>query len=258
MVTNNDFLSKLGLSVKQIKLYLDLAAHPDSTVVQLNQRIGEPRSSIYLELERLINRGFIIAKRIDKSTSYKITDPKILKLTLDEEADKLQYLTDHLSSFSSHIHQLATTKEAPRSINLYTGSVGIKQLLWNIIISRSKLVIGFSPGQLENVTDRDFAEKWRQAFRDRGMHNQIIFNQPKPLKWSEVPNFLEKNVEAKTLDENQIKFERMTLIYGDILTVCSLKTDNDQYGIEIHDELLVNSQKQIFNFLWDHVAKKLV
>lgn len=49
----------------------------------------------------------------------------------------------------------------------------------------------------------------------------------------------------------------MTLIYNDVLSVCSLKTDPDQYGIEIKDELLVSSHKQIFNFLWDHVAKKL-
>jgi len=49
----------------------------------------------------------------------------------------------------------------------------------------------------------------------------------------------------------------MMLIYKDTLTVCSLKTDSDQYGIEIKDDLLVKSQIQLFDFLWNHVAKKL-
>ena len=89
------------------------------------------------------------------------------------------------------------------------------------------------------------------------MHNKIIFNKPVPLTWSDVPDFLEKNVEAKSLDQKKIKFDRMTLIYQDILTVCSLKTDKDQYGIEIKDQLLVQSYKQMFDFLWNHVAKKL-
>lgn len=256
-MTPAEYLAQLGLSSKQIELYLDLAAHPESTVVNLNKHLHTPRSSIYLELERLIDKGYVICKKVGKSTYYKITDPKILELSLEKEAEKLQYLTTNLDSFHQSINKLKSIPEAPKAINIYKGQTGIKQLLWNIILSRTKLVIGFSPGQLEHVTDRDFAEKWREEFRRRHMHNQIIFNRPKPLIWSNVPRFLEENVEAKTLDENKIKFDRMTLIYDNILTVCSLKTDSDQYGIEIRDELLINSYKQIFNFLWEHVAEPI-
>ncbi len=257
MVTEAEYLEKFGLSEKQREIYLNLAAHPDSTVVEISKHIHEPRSSIYLELERLMGKGFVISKKIGKSTLYKITDPKILELTLEDEAAKLQYLRKNLPDFSKKIRNSQITEEPPKTVNLYKGSEGVKQILWNIILSRSPLVIGFSPGQLEHVTDRSFAEKWRAEFMRRGMHNKIIFNRPKPLKWSDVPGFLEENVEAKTLDEEKIKFDRLTLIYNDVLTVCSLKTDSDQYGIEIRDELLINSYKQIFNFLWDHVANKL-
>ncbi len=257
MVTTVDYLTKLGLSQKQIKIYLDLAAHPESTVVQVHGRIQEPRSSIYLELERLIDEGFVISKKVGKSTLYKITDPKILQLVLEERAKNLQFLTQNLGSFSQDIKEFEVARETPKTINIYKGQAGIKQLLWNIIISQADEVIGFSPGQLEHVTDRVFAEKWREEFGRLGMHNRIIFNKPKPLVWSDVPGFLEKHVEAKTLDENKIKFDRMTLIYKDVLTVCSLKTDKDQYGIEIRDELLVKSYFQLFDFLWKHVAKPL-
>ncbi|MFZ2199985.1 MAG: helix-turn-helix domain-containing protein [Microgenomates group bacterium] len=254
-MTSQDFLAKLGLSSKQIQVYLDLASHPESTIVALHKRLGIPRSSLYLETERLVNKGFVISKHVGKSTLYKITDPSILKLTLESESAKLNYLTSHLSSFASMMTNLKTTKEPQKMINIYKGQSGIKQLLWNIITSDAKLVIGYSPGQLEAVTDREFAEKWRDEFRKRGKHNKIIFNQPKPLAWSDVPHFLTENVDVKTLDEKQIKFDRLTLIYDDVFTVCSLKADGDQYGIEIRDQLLINSYKQIFEFLWDHVAK---
>ncbi|KKU44630.1 MAG: Transcriptional regulator, TrmB [Microgenomates group bacterium GW2011_GWA2_46_7] len=213
-MTPNEYLAKLGLSSRQIKVYLDLAAYPESTVVEINKRVLSPRSTIYLELERLINLGFVISKKIGKSTHYKITDPKILQLTLTNEATKLEFLTSHLQSFSQNIQALSISPTPPKTINIYKGPIGIKQL-------------------------------------------QIIFNQPKPLVWSDIPGFLTNNVEAKTLDETKIKFDRLTLIYHDVLTVCSLKTDSDQYGIEIRDQLLINSYKQIFTFLWDHVAKSL-
>jgi len=256
-MTLGDFLSQLGLSKKQIRIYLDLAANPESTVVDIYRRIHQPRSSIYLELERLINKSYVISKKIGNSTFFKITEPKILKFSIEEEIEKLKSLNQNLNNFSSSLKQLKTTPDTSKTINIYKSQDGIKQLLWNILLSRADLVIGYSPGQLEDVTDRKFSEKWRQEFRDRHMHNKIIFNKPVPLTWSDVPDFLEKNVEAKSLDQKKIKFDRMTLIYQDILTVCSLKTDKDQYGIEIKDQLLVQSYKQMFDFLWNHVAKKL-
>lgn len=256
-MTQMEFLKQLGLNDGQIKIYIDLASHPESTVVGIHKRIFSPRSTIYLELERLIDRGFVISKKVGKTTLYKITNPDILKLTIEEEAKKLDFLKVNLKEFSKSIVDLESNNEAPKTINIYKGRAGIKQMLWNIILSKTKLLTGFSPGQLEDVTDRDFAEKWREEFRNRKMHNRIIFNKPKPLVWSDIPHFLEKNVEAKTLDEKKIKFDRYTLIYDDILSICSLKTDSDQYGIEIRDKLLVQSYKQIFDFLWTHVAKKL-
>lgn len=257
MVTQEEYLKQLGLSSQQIKIYLDLASHPESTVVAIHKRLFHPRSSIYLELERLTDKGFIISKKVGKTTTYKITRPEILELEIEKEAEKLSFLKKNLSGFTKSISSLEGSKQTPKSINIYKGQSGIKQLLWNIILSKTKLLVGFSPGQLEDVTDRKFAEKWREEFKRFNMHNRIIFNKTKPLSWSDVPHFLEKNVEAEVLDEKKIKFDRYTLIYDDILAVCSLKTDSDQYGIEIRDELLVQSYRQIFDFIWNHVAKKL-
>ena len=256
-MTQEEFLKRLGLSDKQSKIYLDLAAHVESTVVDIHKRIHHPRSSIYLELERLIDQGYVISKKVGKTTVYKITNPSVLKLTLEKESENLRFLTGNLDDFDKSIKELAKAVEKPKTINIYKGQAGIKQLLWNIIISKAELVVGFSPGQLEDVTDRNFSERWREEFRNNNMHNRIIFNKPKPLVWSDVPKFLEQNVEARTLDEKKIKFDRYTLIYKDVIALCSLKTDSDQYGIEIRDELLVASYKQIFDFLWAHVAKKL-
>lgn len=210
-----------------------------------------------MELERLSNKGFINYKKIEKTTFYKIVNPSILKHVLEEESKKLEFLTQNLDLFNQGIKELSSVKDKPKTIDIYKGPAGVKQLLWNIITSGTKVVVGFSPGQLENVTDRNFSEKWRKEFMEKKMFNKIIFNTPKPLIWSDIPDFLKNNVEAKSLEAKKIKFDRMILIYNDILTVCSLKTDKDQYGIEIRDELLVKSYKQIFDFLWQHVAKKL-
>lgn len=256
-MTPNEFLTLLGLTQRQVQIYLDLAANPESTVVNISNRIKRPRSTIYLELEKLIQDGFVISEKVGKVNVFKITQPAALKFRLDEKLSRFHKLSVELNNFTQDLRGLEKSKSATNTVDIYKGQAGIKQLLWNILVSRADLVVGFSPGQLEDITDRKFAEKWREEFRKRQMRNKIIFNKPKPLIWSDVPLFLKENVEAKTLDVRKIKFDRMILIYKDVLTICSLKTEKDQYGIEIRDRLLVESHKQMFDFLWNHVAKGL-
>jgi sugar-specific transcriptional regulator TrmB len=256
-MTTRDFLKQYGLTAKQIDIYLDLAAHPDSTVVNISKRARLPRSTIYLELQRLTQAGTVISKNVGKTTLFKVTDPKVLKLSLQDEVARLSNLTANLDSFNNMIQALAGAKPEPLSVNIYKGSPGIKQLLWNILIANPKEVVGFSPGQLEDITDRDFAEKWRAEFKLRNMHNKIIFNNAKPLDWSNVPGFLGETVAVKTLDAAKIKFDRMILVYDGVVTICSLNSDEDQYGIEIRDKLLFQSYWQLFDFLWEHVANPL-
>ena len=107
-MTLGDFLSQLGLSKKQIRIYLDLAANPESTVVDIYRRIHQPRSSIYLELERLINKSYVISKKIGNSTFFKITEPKILKFSLEEEIEKLQA---NQKKFKAQLYQVRNNKE---------------------------------------------------------------------------------------------------------------------------------------------------
>ena len=114
-----EYLEKLGLSENQIKIYLDLASYPESTVVQIHRRIEEPRSSIYLELERLINDGVVTSKKVGKSTLFKITDPKVFELNLKEESKKLKFLSQNLTEFEKEIKKLEKTKETKKTINVY-------------------------------------------------------------------------------------------------------------------------------------------
>ena len=105
-MTPSDYLAQLGLSKRQIRIYLDLAAHPDSTVVHIHKRITLPRSSIYLEAERLIDKGYLISKKVGKTTFYKITNPEILQLSLEDEAQKTNFLIENLPDFYHSIKNL--------------------------------------------------------------------------------------------------------------------------------------------------------
>jgi sugar-specific transcriptional regulator TrmB len=254
-MTNKEFLQNLGLNSKQIDIYLYLASSPESSVVEIAKSIKRPRSSIYLELDRLISKGFVTSQKIGKTTKYKIIEPNSLKYKIKEEKEKLTSLTKNIDEFVKNIDHLKTPQASYNSIQVYKDQEGIKQLLWNMLSCKSGLVVGYSPGTLEDVTDRKFSEKWRAEFKRRNLHNKIILNASVSLNWSNVPEFLDKYVEARTLEDKKIKFDREMLMYDNTLVVISKKTDPDQYGIEIEDKLLVQSLFQLFDFIWNEVAK---
>lgn len=254
-----EFLSQLGLTHKQIRIYTDLAQNPDSTVVQISRRTGLPRSSIYTELDQLIDKGYVHFKKVGKSTKFKITDPRNIKYELDEKSRLIAQLQANADQFVSQLLSGPATQKSHHSINVYEGQAGIKQILWNILSTKEKLVVGYSHSRLEQVVDHDFAERWREEFRRREIRNKMILNKPVKVNWSTVPDFLGTDwVQLKTLQQEKISFDREIFMYDDTLTIISPKTDPEQYGVEITDKFLVDSYRQIFNFLWEHVAQENV
>lgn len=253
----NVYLQKLGLDEFQANIYLELSKSTSSTVVTLARKLNKPRSTLYLELEKMMKNGFVISEKEENSTKFKIAPISTLKYKLNSEQSRVQSLTEGFDDFVENLQANASSFKSTYSINIYKGQEGIKQLLWNILTSGTKEVVGFTPGHLENVVDREFAEKWRAEFKLRGMFNRIILNETVPLDWSDIPGFLSENVEARTLEEKKLRFDREVLLYNDTLLVIGGIEDPDQYGVEINDRLLVTSYRQMFDLLWNEMAVKI-
>lgn len=247
-----EYLKRLGLSKKQRKILYSLSKHKESSVVEISTDTKIPRSSIYLELDRLEEMGFAVSVFENGVRRYKLSSRDDFRFIVQGKYKTSLMLLSGVDSFLDNFYD---NEIGEAKINVYRTKQGIKQLLWKILVSEEKELLGFSPGTLEDVTDHKFAEEWRAEFQARGMINRIILNDTVPMNWSDIPNFLSRNVKAKTLKASKIQFEREVLIYGDTLVLISKKDTPDQYGIEIKDKLLVDSYKQLFNFLWDFVAK---
>ncbi len=256
-MSNEHFLRQIGLSEREVKVYLDIAAHPETTVLSISKRIDIPRTTLYTLLDALESAGRIHIKKVNKTTIVSIVEPQNLLLELRSEQTRINELLAYSQKFIEQMHTLAKTSALRPTVNIYADESGIKQLLWNILHAKDGVLLGFSPGTLEDIVDRRFAEEWRVEFKRRKLRNKIILNTSVPLDWSEVPEFLTNYVEARTLEDQKISFEREVFIYDDVLAIVAKKDEPEQYGIEISDRLLVDSYKQLFFFLWNHVAKPI-
>lgn len=258
-MNTREYLLKLGWKEDFVDAYLALIDRGEQTVLQLSRCVDMPRSTLYLLLAEMGEQGLVTLRKIAKTTRYKAIPVASLKNILH---DKRQTITELFEGFDDFARCIKPSKGESRQqydIAVYKGQDGIKQVLWNILTSDEKEVVGFSPGTLEHVVDREFAEKWRAEFKIRGKHNRIIVNKAVPLTWSQVPDFLTtKYVEVRTLEEKKITFAHEVWFYGRTLVVISTKDDPEQYGIEITDRLLVSSYRQLFDLVWNELAKKVL
>lgn len=258
-MTTKQYLQKLGWKEDFVDSYLALLDRGEQTVLQLSRIIDIPRSTLYLLLEEMSEQGIVTVRKIAKTTKYKAIPVASLKNILQEKRQIITELFDGFNDFAKSVQPREEELGQKYDVTVYKGQDGIKQVLWNILSSEEKEVVGFSPGTLEHVVDREFAEKWRAEFKSRGKHNRIIVNKAVPLTWSLVPNFLTtKYVEVRTLEEKKITFAHEVWFYGRTLVVISTKDDPEQYGIEITDRLLVSSYRQLFDLVWNELAKKVL
>lgn len=257
-MNTKQYLVKLGVDPLHAEIYLALAGNGEQTVLQLSRVLGRPRSSLYLELEDMQVSGLVTSTKEEKKTRYKAIPVNSIRNLIHEKQQSLAELFAGFDEFAASVKEEEGAFQQKYEVTVYKGQEGIKQLLWNMLTSGTKEVVGFSPSTMEHVVDREFAEKWRAEFKARRMHNKIIVNKAVPLTWSNVPEFLtEKYVEVRTLEEKKIVFAHEVLFYDKTLLVISTKDDPEQYGIEINDRLLVSSYRQLFDLVWDEVAKKV-
>lgn len=252
----NNFLKNLGLTSRQCKIYLALSNN-DYNISSLSKLLELPRSTIYLEFSRMEKKGFVVSTEQNNQIKYSLTPFENLKFIVEQKKSQIDFMSKDADEVINFLKKSKSIGIEKRTITTYKKGEGIKQLLWNIVTSGEKELIGFSPGTLEDVTDREFAEKWRLEFQRRKMFNRIILNSHVKMNWSNVKDFLKVNVKAKTLEAEKIRFEREILIYGNTVAIISKKDDPDQYGVVIQDKLLVDSYKQMFEYFWKEVGKRV-
>jgi len=75
------FLRSIGLTTRQAKIFLEISKE-DLPMVNLAKRLEIPRSTLYLELSRMLDKGFIKTIKENYTTKYYPLTPEELKSSI--------------------------------------------------------------------------------------------------------------------------------------------------------------------------------
>lgn len=237
---SEEILNKIGLSAKEISIYLALLELNTASVGDITRKIDIPRTSIYDILNKMQQKGFVSASETQGNKLYSPTNPEIIH-------DKLK--TD-LGSFKKIIPLLANLgqeKQKYPKIKLHEGLDSIKQIYEESL--KLKGMYLYSYLDVSKIPDifAPFLENYAKKRAKKNIKAYVI----SPY-----------STEAKIYEQNNEEFLRQTIlidkpwfdlyielfIYLDKVSIINF--GEYKIGITIEDHDIAHSLKNIFMLVW--------
>lgn len=228
-----DVLKDLGLTEKEILIYLSLNKNSELTALNLSKETNIDRTSIYDILEKMVSKGLVSSIQKNSSTFFKTITPE----------DLLNYYTEKINSLEKIIPELNSMKNfksEPIKNELFVGKNGLKTVLKDLINNAKEYrVIGIKK-EYEEILG---------YFNEQGILKMNLFNAKEIAIVEKNTKFKKlKNGEYKYLDKKLLS-PTSTLIYND--TVVFFIWSQPYFAIRIESKLFRKAQLEYFNILWD-------
>jgi len=130
----------------------------------------------------------------------------------------------------------------------------LQQLLWNTLQAKNE-VVGYGYASWNEGVGKNFAEKLRQEYVDRGLQSKEILNKFANT-FTENKLYLARTYQQRILPKSDVEINHDTYIYNDVFAFYHFFKD-ELFGVEIHNSEIAKTQRQIFYLLWK-TAKKVI
>jgi sugar-specific transcriptional regulator TrmB len=226
-----EILKSLGLSDKEIKIYLASLQLGSSLVQNIANFAGLNRTSAYDLLKSLEQKGFVSYTIQSGKRFYQATKPiKIIDM-LKEREDLVKKILPELNSLSETIG-------VKPNIEVYTGKEGIKSILEGILKEAKSFSAIASKDQLSKLFEFYFPH-----FVERRKKNKIrvrIISEVLPLDKTAPHKLIKK------------KIKTATWLYNGKIAMISLD-EKEPIGILINEKNFYETHQMMFDLLWENL-----
>lgn len=252
---NTETLKNLGLTNKEIVIYLQLVQHGTQAVQDIAKATGINRSSTYRHVEALVNKDLVEWVIHRKRKLAQARDPNSLTSYLDRKKRTLDSIEQQLPTLITQLSQSLPQPILKTQVRYYENQEGAQQIIWNTL-KADKMIRSYTPLVRRLFVDRKFEEEFEREWARRGLKDKLITNENRMdyIRNELVPEY-RKDLQIRIIPNKKFKVTTDTAIYNNILSVISFEKDNI-VGVEIENERIAEDQKALFDIVWE-TAKSL-
>lgn len=246
-------LKKLGLSDKDIDIYLSGLRMGSSSVQEISKKAGIKRSTTYLILDNLKKLG--LASMVIKGNKKLIVmeEPEKLLKIVQEEKREIENKEESIKTVIPEIKAISNKSIHITRIKSYESKEGIWSILEDILRSRED-IFGIGSGKMYDHVGlsrflNDFTKKRRQIGKTKSYF--ITDHHPQNIKYYNEgdTNFRE----IRFLTEIS-QLDSAIIIYGGKIVLLLLEVSLT--GVVIESQTLAQTLKFIFWILWKELENK--
>lgn len=240
IILNNFMIQELqefGLNEREAKVYLQVLKDQGETASTIAKRTKINRTTVYLELNNLIEKGLVSYIIKNKKKTFQAQEPETFLEILELKKKKISQILPKLKNLHKSIN--------PFKIEILEGKEGIKQFYRNIIHTSKEICAFGITGFAFKILEFEFPHLAKEA-KINGLKLQYLANENAKAELSKLPkNFVEIKYLPKEITSNVT-----TIIYEDKIAIQSLIKENI-FVVIIQDKQLNEGYKNYFNYMWN-------
>ena len=237
-------LKQFGLSEKEIKVYLVLIENGPDSVRKLAEKSGLNRGTAYDILKSLKEIGLVSYYHKETKQFFAAEDPIRLLDALEKKSQNLVEVKSKLLEVIPQLKSLQGKSGDKPVVKYYEGNQGIKSILSDVLetvqAADQKTYCVFSSSAIRKYLYQAFPNFTKQRVK-KGLAVKVIA-MGHPGTKAELAEF--KSLTAK---EGPPTY---TLIYSGKVAMISVNSKNEPLGLIIEDRSIFETQKQLFNYIW--------
>lgn len=237
-------LSQLGLSSKEIKIFLSLLRVGPMAASTLARLTQIKRSSVYDVINKLMEQGLVSEFKQAGHSYFMVDDPKKLELHAKEQLRLAHELTPQLQGLQNTGQQM--------QVQYYKGKEGYRSMYEHILeVKPKEALVWIDLEFMHRALDPRVEGQWTAKRIQLGAQARLIAQDtPHARKLKAIDASSRR--EIRLIPKDQFPFEATCVVYGDFLAFFDSK--QDVTGVRIHNPELAQMQRQIFEMNWRGLA----
>jgi len=238
---------RLGLQDREILVYVScLQTRQGLFIHQIVKQSKLPRNSVYLIVQRLLQKEFLNKVKVGRRLRYFASPPKTLLLRQKQLVEDLEQAELLLAKLNDQKRDM--------DVVYFEGVEGLRRVHNDILLETKfaegpkKHVLGFSSG----ADTIKLYPNIQKTYIDKRIRNGVCFkaivprNSQAVREWSKDPKAL-RDVKYMPRDKNLFRME--TQIYADNVMLYS--TTPPIGGVVIRNEAIADSMRALFELVWE-------
>jgi len=238
------YFSKLGLDAEIADIYLALHTYGPQSISQLSRNAHVERTRIYRLIDQLMDSGLIELESQQKRGIIKAAPIANLRILIAQKEQELKSLQDELGLIEQALGRNSLSSPISR-VQFYEGPDAAKQIRQRMLSAKSEVLSILYKG-IPDEFGQQFASQWLAAV-DR---QEIVFRNLAGHNMEQPPTSVyPKSWTTHLIGKDTFPISYSTFIYDDIVAMYQWR-NKTIYGTEIHSEDFANTQKALFEMLW--------